>query len=175
MDSNMAVKTEATKLAPEPAANESDVAPGTMLDSHHSLHRRLNNRQIQLIALGASIGTGLFISISSGLADGGPGSLFIGFVVYCLLVACVNNCMAEMGTYQPVSGGFVRMAGKWVDDSLGFMAGWNYFLYNALLIPFEITAINALLSFWRDDIPAAAIICVCIVLYGSVQKLASNF
>lgn len=74
--------------------------------------------------------------------------------------------MAEMATLMPVSGGFIRLAGKWVDDAWGFMAGWNFFFYEALLIPFEITALNLVLSFWRDDIPAAAVCAACIVLYA---------
>lgn len=82
------------------------------------------------------------------------------------MLALVNNCMAEMSTAYPVSGGFIRMAGKWVDDAFGFMAGWNFFIYEALLIPFEITALNLVLSFWRDDIPTAAVCAACIVLYA---------
>ena len=77
----------------------------------------------------------------------------------------VNNCIAEMATYMPVTGGFIRLAGHWVDESFGFMAGWNFFFYEALLIPFEISALNLVLTFWRDDIPVAAVCAACIVLY----------
>lgn len=74
--------------------------------------------------------------------------------------------MAEMAVLQPVSGGFIRMAGHWVDDAFGFMAGWNFFIYEALLIPFEITALNLVLTFWSDNIPVAAICAACIVCYA---------
>lgn len=130
------------------------------------LQRRLANRQIQLIAIGGSIGTALFVSIGGGLYNGGPGSLLLAYLIYSCMLGLVNNCMAEMATLHPVSGGFIRMAGKWVDDALGFTAGWNFFLYEALLIPFEITALNLVLSFWRDDIPAGAVCAACIVLYA---------
>lgn len=60
------------------------------------------------------------------------------------------------------------MAGKWVDESFGFLAGWNFFIYEAILIPFELTALTLVLSFWRDDIPVAAVVTVGIVLYLSV-------
>lgn len=146
--------------------NHPDVAPGVVMDNADQLQRRLNNRQIQLIAIGGSIGTALFVSIGGGLNKGGPGSLFLAYTLYSCLLGMVNNCMAEMGVLHPVSGGFIRMAGKWVDDAFGFMAGWNFFFYEALLIPFEITALNLVLSFWRDDIPAAAVISVCIILYA---------
>lgn len=142
-----------------------DVQAGVS-DNADQLQRRLGNRQIQLIAVGGSIGTALFVSIGSGLLYAGPGSLFIAYTAYACLLANVNNCMAEMGTLMPVSGGFIRMAGHWVDDALGFMVGWNFFFYEALLIPYEITALNLVLSYWRDDIPAAAVCAACIVLYA---------
>ncbi|CAG8306917.1 unnamed protein product [Penicillium salamii] len=126
----------------------------------------------QLLAIGGSICTGLFVSIGNGLAAGGPGSLLIAFTFYSLILACVNNCIAEMTVYHPVSGGFIRLAGKWVDDALGFMVGWNFFFYEALMIPFEITALNLVLSYWRDDIPIAAVCAVCIVLYAGINFLA---
>lgn len=112
------------------------------------------------------------MSINGGLYLGGPGSLFLAYTIYSIMLAFVNNCMAEMTVYQPVSGGFIRLAGKWVDEAFGFMAGWNFYFYEALLIPFEITALCTVLGYWRDDIPAAAVIAVCIFLYGCLNVLA---
>ena len=77
----------------------------------------------------------------------------------------INNCMAEMTVYMPVSGSFIRMAGHWVDDALGFCVGWNFFLYLVIVIPFEITALSLVLSFWSPDIPVGAICGGCIVAY----------
>ena len=104
-----------------------EIQPGEISDNADKLQRRLNNRQIQLIAIGGSIGTALFVSIGSGLARGGPLSLLLAYTIYSGILGLVNNCMAEMATLHPVSGGFIRMAGKWVDDAFGFMAGWNFF------------------------------------------------
>ena len=150
--------------------------PGHMSDNADDLHRRLNNRQIQLIAIGGSVGTALFISIGGGLAAGGPGSLFIAYLLYSCVLGLVNNCIAEMSTLMPVSGGFIRLAGLWVDEAFGFMAGWNFFLYEALLIPFEITAINLVLSFWNENVknpgPTAGICAACIIAYGLLNIAA---
>jgi amino acid transporter len=152
------------------SAMTSGDGPGHMSDNSDDLHRRLNNRQIQLIAIGGSVGTALFISIGGGLAAGGPGSLFIAYLIYSCMLGLVNNSIAEMSTLMPVSGGFIRLAGLWVDDAFGFMAGWNFFLYEALLIPFEITAINLVLSYWNENVtnpgPTAGICAACIIAYG---------
>lgn len=137
-----------------------------ILGNVDELHRKLGNRQIQLIALGGSIGTALFVSIGGGLNKGGPAGLFLAYTIHSFFIAMINNSIAEMTTLHPVSGGFVRLAGQWVDEAFGFMAGWNFFLYEALLIPFEITALNLVLTFWRDDIPVAAVCAACLVLYA---------
>lgn len=147
-----------------------DIEDGHLADNADGLHRRLNNRQIQLIAIGGSIGTALFVSIGGGLYKGGPASLFLAYTIYPCILALVNNSVAEMTVHMPVSGGFIRLAGHWVDDAFGFMAGWNFFLYEALLIPFEITAFSLVASYWSDKIPdpgpTAGICLGIILLYG---------
>jgi amino acid transporter len=137
-----------------------------VVENVDSLKRRLTNRQMQLIAIGGSIGTALFVSIGYGLIEGGPGSLLIGFTLYACILGLVNNCMAEMAVFMPVSGSFIRMGSKWVDEAFGFMVGWNFFLYEAVLIPWEISALNLVLTYWSDNIPTVAICIGCIVLYG---------
>ncbi|KIX06180.1 uncharacterized protein Z518_04154 [Rhinocladiella mackenziei CBS 650.93] len=158
-----------------PTYEVDDYQEGEIASNADQLKRHLGNRQIQLIAVGGSIGTALFVSISSGLMTGGPGSLLIAYAAYSCLLGLVNNSMAEMAVYMPVSGSFIRMAGKWVDEAFGFMAGWNFFLYEASLIPYEITALNLVLTFWSDDIPIAAICAACIVLYAIINIFAVKY
>jgi yeast amino acid transporter len=109
-------------------SNGDDYAEGMLSDNADQLQRHLANRQIQLIAIGGSIGTALFVSIGQGLYHGGAGSLLIAYTVQSCFLALVNNCVAEMSTAYPVSGGFIRLAGKWVDEAFGFMVGWNFLL-----------------------------------------------
>ncbi|KAE9567699.1 General amino acid permease AGP2 [Colletotrichum fructicola] len=139
------------------------------------LHRRVGGRQIQLFTIGGSIGTALFISIGTALFKAGPGSLLLSFFAYCCVIALVNNCIAEMTVLMPVSGGFVRLACNWVDEALGFAAGINFFLYEAISIPFEITALNSILKFWRDDTPVAAVCAACIVIYAALNLSAVKY
>lgn len=71
-----------------------------------------------------------------------------------------------MTCYMPIPSPFIRLAGAWVDDSLSFAMGWNFFLNMALLIPFEIVAFNILVGFWTNKIPVEAIIVIIIVAYS---------
>jgi len=120
-------KKTAGDLSPSP---EPDVSEGLTSDNADQLQRHLINRQIQLIAIGGSIGTALFVSIGSGLYNGGAANLLLAYAAQSFVLAMVNNSIAEMSTAYPVSGGFIRLAGKWVDDALGFMVGWNFLSVN---------------------------------------------
>jgi amino acid permease len=69
-----------------------------------TLHRGLSSRQVQMIAIGGTIGTGLFLGSGSSLAQGGPASMLIcysivGFIVYVTLIL-----LGEMATQYPVAG-----------------------------------------------------------------------
>ncbi|KAL3958324.1 hypothetical protein ACCO45_006486 [Purpureocillium lilacinum] len=130
------------------------------------LHREMSIRSIFMLGIGGGIGTALFVSIGGALNTAGPANLLLGFVVYNLILANINNSMAEMTTYMPVSGSFIRLAGHWVDDALGFAGGWNFYIYLGLIVPFEITALSLVLSFWSPHIPSGAICAACIVLYS---------
>lgn len=112
-------------VASDPITRYDSHEEGEIIENTDHLHRRLGNRQIQLMAIGGTIGTALFVSIGSGLYKGGPGSLFLAYTIYACFLGLVNNCIAEMTTAYPVSGGFIRLAGHFVDDAFGFMAGYN--------------------------------------------------
>lgn len=74
--------------------------------------------------------------------------------------------MAEMVTYLPVSSPFIRFAGRFVDDAFGFAAGYNFFIFEAALVPFEIVACNVILHYWTDKIHVGIIIAIIIVCYA---------
>jgi amino acid transporter len=80
--------------------------------------------------------------------------------------------MAEMVTYLPISSPFIRFAGRYVDEAFGFAAGWNFFIFEAAMVPFEITACNVIIHYWSDVVPAGGIIAITMVLYGIINILA---
>ncbi|KEZ43946.1 hypothetical protein SAPIO_CDS4140 [Scedosporium apiospermum] len=117
-------------------------------------HRNLKARHIQFIGIGGTIGTALFVAI------------------WCTFILAVTMCMAEMVTYLPISSPFIRFAGRYVDEAFGFAAGWNFFVFEAALVPFEIVACNLILHFWTDVIPTAAVIVIISILYLLINILA---
>ncbi|KAK3070741.1 general amino acid permease agp2 [Teratosphaeriaceae sp. CCFEE 6253] len=134
-------------------------------------HRKLKPRHIQLIGIGGTIGTALYVQIGRGLLNGGPASLFLAFTIWCSFILAVTFCMAEMVSYLPISSPFIRFAGRYVDEAFGFAAGWNFFVFEAILVPFEITACNVVIHYWSDIVPAGGIIAIVLVLYALINLL----
>jgi amino acid transporter len=56
-----------------------------------------------------------------------------------------------------------------LDDAFGVAAGWNFFVFEAALVPFEIVACNVIIGFWSTAVPTGAIIAIVIVLYAYVD------
>ncbi|KAH7376949.1 putative arginine permease [Plectosphaerella cucumerina] len=162
----------------EKASNASHAEVGVTGDlgritTASELHRDMSIRTIFMLGLGGGIGTALFVSIGGALYSAGPANLLLGFIVYNLFVlANITNSMAEMTTYMPISGGFIRLAGHWVDDALGFAGGWNFYIYLGVIVPFEITALSLVLSYWSPNIPDGAICAGSIVLYVLINMFA---
>lgn len=64
------------------------------------------------------------------------------------------------------------MAGRTVDEAMEFAAGWNFYIMESLYIPFEITAVNGMIHYWRDDYSPAITFCIQIVLYTLINIFA---
>ncbi|KAL1599605.1 general amino acid permease agp2 [Paraconiothyrium brasiliense] len=170
MDHEKGVKVDQENNGlPEYRRNSIAVSVKTVRDS---THRKLKPRHIQLIGIGGTIGTALYVQIGRGLMNGGPASLFLAFSIWCTFILAVTLCMAEMVSYLPISSPFIRFAGRYVDEAFGFAAGWNFFIFEAALVPFEIVACNLIIHFWSDIVPTGAIIAIILFLYGLINLLA---
>ncbi|EHL03161.1 putative General amino acid permease AGP2 [Glarea lozoyensis 74030] len=140
--------------------------------SFDSTHRQLRPRHIQLIGIGGTIGTALYVQIGRGLMNGGPASLFMAFTIWCTFILAVTNCMNELVTYLPISSPFIRFAGRYVDEAFGVAAGYNFFIFEAALVPFEIVACNVIIHYWSEAVPAGGIIAIILVAYGVINIFA---
>jgi len=116
-----------------------------------SLKRSLKGRHIQFIALGGSIGTGLFVGSGSNLSTGGPGSIIVAYLIVAVMIIPVIFALGELAAVLPVTGAFSTYATRFIDPSWGFAMGWNYFLQWYVTFPLEATAATILINFWDQD------------------------
>ncbi|RKG37463.1 amino acid permease [Acinetobacter rongchengensis] len=116
------------------------------------LKHGLSNRHIQLIALGGSIGTGLFLGISQTIKLAGP-SVILGYAIAGLIAFFMMRQLGEMVVEEPVSGSFSYFAYKYWSPFAGFMSGWNYWVLNVLVCMAELSAIGLYVQYWWPEIP----------------------
>ena len=116
------------------------------------LKHGLSNRHIQLIALGGSIGTGLFLGISQTIKLAGP-SVILGYALAGLIAFFMMRQLGEMVVEEPVSGSFSYFGYKFWSPFAGFTSGWNYWVLNVLVCMAELSAIGLYVQYWWPEIP----------------------
>ncbi|KAK8042895.1 proline-specific permease [Apiospora phragmitis] len=138
---------------------------GSLLEEHDQLSRSLKSRHIQFMALGGAIGTGLFVGSGAILALVGPAPLWLGYLSMMMLVWVVMNDLGEMATYLPLKGiSIPYFVNRFVEPSLAFAAGWNYWYAYAILVAAEATAGAILLDYWETPVPTAVWITIILVV-----------
>lgn len=116
------------------------------------LKKGLKNRHIQLIALGGSIGTGLFLGVSQTIQLAGP-AVILGYAIAGFIAFLMMRQLGEMIVHEPVSGSFSHFAYKYWGKFAGFMSGWNYWVLNILVCMAELSAIGLYIHYWWPELP----------------------
>ena len=110
-------------------------------------HKGLSPRQLQMIAMGGAIGTGLFLGAGERLANAGP-SLFLVYAVCGGFVYLVLRALGELVLHRPSSGSFVSYAREFLGERAAYVAGWMYFFGWAMVAIADSTAIATYLHYW---------------------------
>ncbi|CUM49078.1 unnamed protein product [Debaryomyces tyrocola] len=126
--------------------------------------RELKARHISMIALGGTIGTGLFISTGGILRDAGPVNSLISFLFMTSLAFSVTQSLGEMATYIPLSGSFNQFATRWCSPALGAANGYSYWFSWAITFALEISVVGQIIEYWTFAVPLAAWISIFLVI-----------
>ncbi|KAF9226990.1 hypothetical protein BS17DRAFT_794360 [Gyrodon lividus] len=110
--------------------------------SENEVKRAMQSRHLMMLALGGTIGTGIFLSAGLAISLAGPGSALISYIVVGLFVYTVVIALGEMAAMFPVSGAFSVFGTRFVSPALGFTLGWNYWFQC------ELTAAAIILQQW---------------------------
>ncbi|EFP90559.2 uncharacterized protein PGTG_16585 [Puccinia graminis f. sp. tritici CRL 75-36-700-3] len=78
------------------------------------------------MAIGGTLGTGLFSGSGEALRDGGPIGLILGHIVMGLIVYSMIAALGEMVIVFPVKDPLIEYPARFVDPALAFAFGWNY-------------------------------------------------
>ncbi|KAH0523774.1 hypothetical protein TsFJ059_008734 [Trichoderma semiorbis] len=146
----------------------------TFAHDGEQLKRGLKSRHLQFLALGGAIGTGLFVGSGGILADTGPAPLFMAYISMSMIVYIVMNVLAEMTVYLPFRGVTIPYyVSRFVDPSLGFAAGWNYWYAYTMLVAAEASAAAIVLDYWKAHVNVAVWIAIVLIVLLALNLFAA--
>ena len=96
-----------------------------MAEKKPELQRGLEARHIELIALGGTIGVGLFMGSASTLKWAGP-SVLLAYILAGIFVFFIMRSMGEMLFIEPVTGSFAVYAHRYMSPFFGYLTAWSY-------------------------------------------------
>lgn len=141
------------------------------LESHEEgYHKTLGNRQVQMIAIGGAIGTGLFLGAGARLQVAGP-SLAIVYLICGAFAFLILRALGELVLHRPSSGSFVSYAREFLGEKASFVAGWMYFLNWAMTGIVDITAVALYMHYWDafSDLPQWVSALGALLVVGSMN------
>ncbi|MGI5166577.1 amino acid permease [Spirillospora sp. CA-253888] len=115
--------------------------------SEEGYQRGLGTRQIQMLAIGGTIGTGLFLGAGKNIAKAGPG-LILTYAVAGLMLFFVMRALGELLTYRQAEGGFAGYAREFLGPFWGYATTWTYWIIWVTTGMAELTAAGVYIQKW---------------------------
>ncbi|QZN97306.1 amino acid permease [Symbiopectobacterium purcellii] len=117
-----------------------------------TLRRELKARHLTMIAIGGSIGTGLFVASGATISQAGPGGALLSYALIGLMVYFLMTSLGELAAFMPVSGSFSTYGAKYVEEGFGFALGWNYWYNWAVTIAVDLVAAQLVMGYWFPEV-----------------------
>ncbi|RNM06745.1 amino acid permease [Dickeya undicola] len=118
-----------------------------------TLRRELKARHLTMIAIGGSIGTGLFVASGATVSQAGPGGALLSYALIGLMVYFLMTSLGELAAFMPVSGSFSTYGARYVEEGFGFALGWNYWYNWAVTIAVDLVAAQLVMGYWFPSVP----------------------
>ncbi|PWC18695.1 lysine transporter [Brenneria roseae subsp. roseae] len=117
-----------------------------------TLRRELKARHLTMIAIGGSIGTGLFVASGATVSQAGPGGALLSYALIGLMVYFLMTSLGELAAFMPVSGSFSTYGARYVEEGFGFALGWNYWYNWAVTIAVDLVAAQLVMGYWFPEV-----------------------
>lgn len=137
------------------------------------LQRELNNRHIQLIAIGGAIGTGLFLGSGQTISLTGPSLLFTYMLIGIVLFAFMR-ALGELLLSNSKFNSFVDIANEYLGPFGGFVIGWTYWVCWIVSSMSALTAMGQYFAYWYPQVPHWLTVLFIVLLLISFNLLGAR-
>ena len=137
------------------------------------LQRELNNRHIQLIAIGGAIGTGLFLGSGQTISLTGPSLLFTYMLIGIVLFAFMR-ALGELLLSNSKFNSFVDIANEYLGPFGGFVIGWTYWVCWIVSSMSDLTAMGQYFAYWYPQVPHWLTVLFIVLLLISFNLLGAR-
>lgn len=155
--------------------NDFENSPGVGEVKFTEVKRELKPRQVSMIALGGTIGTGLFIGTATPLSLAGPVNALVLYLFMGSLVYCLTQSLAEMATFLPITGSFAQFNTRFLSPALGAANGWLYWFSWAITFAIELSVVGQIIEFWTFAVPLGAWIGIFYVILTGINFFPVRF
>lgn len=114
--------------------------------------RALSNRHVQMIAIGGTIGTGLFLGSGSTISKTGPSVMLI-YLVLGVFFFFMMRGIGEMFYSDPSQHTFVSFISRYLGPTVGHFTGWTYWIGLVFVCMAELSATATYVKFWFPQFP----------------------
>ncbi|MEY2374156.1 amino acid permease [Lentilactobacillus buchneri] len=135
--------------------------------------RALSNRHVQMIAIGGTIGTGLFLGSGSTISKTGPSVMLI-YLVLGLFFFFMMRGIGEMFYSDPSQHTFVSFISRYLGPTVGHFTGWTYWIGLVFVCMGEISATATYVKFWFPQVPAWIIEVIFLGVLAGINLIAAR-
>jgi L-asparagine transporter-like permease len=134
------------------------------------LKRELSSWQQSMIAIGGTIGVGLFLGSGATIGLAGPG-VVLTYLVAAVPAIAMGFVLAEMATVHPFAGSLGVYGDLYVGRWAGFATRLTYWFAETLAIGAQLTAVGVYFGFWFPDVPSFVFMAGAAIVGLSVNAL----
>jgi len=142
-----------------------------MQEQQDKLHRGLEERHINMMALGAAVGVGLFLGSATAIKMAGP-AIMLSYALGGAAIFLIMRALGEMAIHNPVAGSFSRYAQDYLGPLAGYLTGWTYWFMWIVTCMAEITAVAVYMHVWFPDSPGWVWALAALLSMASVNFIA---
>ncbi|WP_282141072.1 amino acid permease [Cytobacillus oceanisediminis] len=139
--------------------------------ANKELKRGLESRHIQMIALGGTIGVGLFMGSASTIQWTGP-SVLLAYITAGIFIYFIMRAMGEMLYLEPNTGSFATFGYKYIHPLAGYLTAWSNWFQWVIVGMAEIIAVGAYMQYWFPDLPAWIPGIIAMVMLGAANLIS---